>query len=440
MALLALALFLAGCTAPDAPVGVIVVSLDTLRADRLGAWGNTGGLTPNLDRLAAESVVFTRAYAQSNETLYSHASLFTSKYPAELATLDRNFRIPADVPTVASSFRGAGWDTAAFVAGGHLSAVFGLNAGFTEYDDSAAFGSLRETGAAALRWLDGRHAAPWFLFVHGYDTHDRYLKPTPFGYAFADPTSRSAGATLARTTGATSDIVGGHASTHPDRIWQLTEAHPRFERGRNIAAFDPEARALSPEDVAHLADVYDGSVAWADAAFGLFMAGLDERGLLDRVVIVVLSDHGEELGEAGVFNHHYSMGDAVTHVPLMVRLPGAEHGGRAVNGLVELIDVAPTLLELAGLPVLRGAAGQGLGGGIRGEAFAGRPAALSEGELRLLSARGPAARLTAEGLRAENPFAPALLAVAPIDGVSLRLEGDPTEATPLREALLGLLQ
>lgn len=429
-------LLLAACSAPDTPTGVIFVSLDTLRADRLGTLGNPRGLTPNLDRFAAESVTFERAYAQANETLYSHASLFTARYPSRLAPLDRNFRLPAKTPTLAGGFAAAGWETAAFVAGGHLSAVFGLGEGFRTYDDTAAFGSIRETGTAALAWLDDRAPLPFFLLVHGYDTHDRTLKPTPFGYAFADPNARSLGAELARTTGAASDIVGGHHSRRPDRIWQLSEDHPRFEHGRDIERVDPEARPLSAEDAQHLRDVYDGSVAWADASFGLFMAGLDARGLLDEVVIVVLSDHGEELGEEGVFNHHYGMNDAVTHVPLLVRLPGGEQGGRRVSGLVELTDVAPTALELAGLPALAGASGRSLVPALRSEGWSGRPVALSEGELRLVSARGSLGRLTAEGLGVGNPHASALLAVAPVNGVTLHIEGETEEAPALRAALV----
>lgn len=432
------ALHLLACASPGQPTGVIVISMDTLRADRLGALGNPRGLTPNLDRFAAEGITFTAAYAQSNETLFSHASLFTSRMASDLAPLDRKFRFPARGPSLADSFQRGGWDTAAFVAGGHLSAVFGFNAGYDTYDDSASFGSLRETAASALTWLDRRASGPFFLFLHGYDTHDRFLKPTPFGYAFADPESRTAGAQLARTTGATSDIVGGRHSPNPDRIWALSVAHPRFERGRGIATADPESRALGPEDVEHLVDVYDGSVAWADACFGLFMAELEDRGLLDEVVIVVLSDHGEELGEKGVFNHHYSLSDAVTRVPLLVRLPGGKGGGARVDEVVELLDVAPTLLELAGLPALPSAAGASLVPAFTPPGWTGRGVARSEGELRLLSVRARLGRLTAEGLRVENPHAAALLEVAPIDGVSLRLDGETDEGPALRTALVEL--
>jgi hypothetical protein len=137
-----------------------------------------------------------------------------------------------------------------------------------------------------------------------------------------------------------------------------------------------------------------------------------------------------------VVNHHFSMSDATTHVPLMVRLPGGRGGGRRLDGLVELVDVAPTLVAMAGLPALEGAAGRDLSPALRAEPWTGREFALSEGELRLLTARGRSARLTAEGLRLENPFAAALLAVAPLDGVSLRLEGEQSEVAALRRSLV----
>ena len=436
MTLLSL-LVLVGCATNEAPKGIILVSLDTLRADRLGAYGSTRGLTPNLDRFAAEGVVFDQGYAQSNETLYSHASLFTGQYPSRLGVLDGGFRLPAKATTLAGAFRGASWQTAAFVAGGHLAAPFGLGGGFDVYNDASSFGSIRETADLALRWLDetASQEAPFFLFVHGYDTHDRYLKPTPFGYAAADPAEQGVGATVARTVGAASNIVDGYASDRIDLIEILSQARPRFERGRGIAEVDPEARKLAAEDVQHLAATYDGAVAWADACFGLFMAGLRERGLLDEVLIVVVSDHGEELGEQGVFNHRTSMSDATAHVPLLVRLPGGANGGRRVTGLVELIDVAPTLLDLAGVGSLD-SPGQSLRGALEGGTWTGRSSAITEGALRMLSVRGPAARLSVEGLRLENPFLPAMIAVAPIDGVTVTLTGDVGEGPALREALV----
>lgn len=432
-------LTLCAACAPDRGLdGVIVVSLDTLRADRLGAYGSTRGLTPALDRFAAESVVFDRAYAQANETLYSHASLFTARYPSEIDVLDGAFRLPAATPTLASVFADAGWSTAAVVAGGHLSAAFGLGLGFDSYDDATSWGSLRDTGSRALRWLDQRDDRPFFLFVHGYDTHDRYLKPPPFGYLHADPAYGGVAGALIRAPGATSAVVHGHATSSPDAVGDLALLHPRFG-AEPVTGVEPDAPPLTDADVAQVSGAYDGAVAWADASFGVFIAGLDARGLLDRTAVVVLSDHGEELGESGSFNHRFTLSDAAVHVPLMVRLPGGRGGGTHVTGLTELVDVAPTLWGLAGVQAPAGVRGQAR---LDGDAHASgeRRVAYSEGGLRLLSARDDAGRLTACGLSAENPMAADLLEVAPVDGVSLRYTGAGEPAATLRAALVERLR
>ena len=447
-----LALLSACAAAPLAPAGVLVLSLDTLRADRLGAYGSTAGLTPNLDRFAAESVIFDQAYAPSNETLYSHAALFTGQYPSRLAPLDGAFTLSEDTASLASVYTAAGWDTAGFVAGGHLSRQFGLNAGFATWDDISSWGSLRDTGPKALRWLDtrgevsGAHPPdgalrPFFLFVHAYDTHDRYLRPPPFGYAFAAPEDESLGSQLVRTVGGVSQVLDGVYTARVEDLEMLSMNRPRFDRGRGVHELDPAARPLSAADVALINAAYDGAVAWADACFGLLLAGLDERGLLDSTVVVVLSDHGEELGERGVFQHRFSLTDATTHVPLIVRLPGGAHGGRRLTGLTSLVDVAPALLELVGLSGLGGGpgtdgSGHALHQALLGDRYAGSAQVISEGGLRLMSARGPHARLTLEGVGVENPLAASILEVAPVDGVSLTLSGDSSELPALRSALV----
>jgi arylsulfatase len=436
---------LAGCAPDGQPDGVILVSIDTLRADHLGAYGSTEGLTPNLDRFAAESIVFDDAYAQSNETLYSHASMFSSRYPSEIDALDSAFRLPAATPTLASVFSDAGWSTAAFVAGGHLSAAFGLGLGFAVYDDSASWGSLRDTGAHALRWLDQRDDRPFFLFIHGYDPHDRYLKPPPFGYLHADPRYEGLAGELIRVAGATSGVVQGHVVTSPDALGDVALLHPRFG-GTAIADVDPAAQAVSEADVKQIAGAYAGAVAWADASFGLLMAGLDARGLLDHTVVIVVSDHGEELGEYGSFNHRFTLSDATLHVPLMVHLPrGAPRGtGRHVAGITELVDVAPTIWALAGVHPPTGMRGHALLSGPQNPRTSSpRAAAYSEGAMRLLSVRNATARLTASGLSVENPMTAGLLAVAPVDGAALSLTGDAAQQQALRTKLvdrIGALQ
>ena len=431
-------LLLLACTgSTPKPAGILVISLDTLRADRLGAYGSTTGLTPNLDRFAAQSVVFEDAYAQANETLYSHAALFTGRDPSQLAPLDLNFRIPAEVPTLAGIFRDAGWDTAGFVAGGHLSKVFELNRGFATYDDQSGWGSLHDTGPKALHWLDTRNSTrPFLLFVHAYDTHDRYLKPTPFGYAFADPAQTGLGADLARQVGGVSQVLDNFYEESQDFVEKFSLDHPRFDRGRGIQTADPTVKSLSEADKKLLVASYDGAVAWMDACFGLFMAGLAQRGLLDQLTIVVLSDHGEELGEEGVFHHRYSLTDATTHVPLMVRLPDGK--GRRVAGLVGLVDVGPTLLAWAGLRGME--SGISWVGALKGETIPGRDFVVSEGALRLLSVRGPQARLTLEGFRTHNPYTAAVVAVAPVDGRAVRFTGDASALPALRQDLVNFLE
>lgn len=154
MPLAALTSLLAGCGAaaePPPPRGFIVVSMDTLRADHLSPWGAPPGASPTLGRLAEESVVFERAYAQANETLLSHGSLFTSRIPSHVAPVDYDFTIPAGMPTLASEMSAAGYRTGAVVASGHLARVFGLDDGFADYVEGAWMGSFQETVPMAVR-------------------------------------------------------------------------------------------------------------------------------------------------------------------------------------------------------------------------------------------------------------------------------------------------
>lgn len=447
-----MAIPLAACT-PVASVDsntIILVTLDTVRADRLGAWGNDRSLTPNLDRFASQSVVFDQAFSQSNETLYSHASLFTSRYPSELSALDGGFTVPAEIPLVAEVLHNYGVQTAGFVAGGHLSTRFGLSRGFDTYDDTADWGSLLQTGKSALRFLDERDAStPLFLFVHGYDAHDRYLKPTPFGYAFADPNYAGIGANIARWRSATMGIAAGIFPRAGEPLIQLTQTRTRFEYGRGLEKTAPNARPLADADVKHIADVYDGAIAYADMAFGVFMAGLSERGLLDSATIIVLSDHGEGLGERGVFSHRLLLDDTTLHVPLMIR-PAGGTSGRRIPDIVELIDVAPTLFAWTNAQPPAGARGQSLAHFVDGAATGTpseaappktpRNAAFSEAALRTVSGRGPATRVTFEGVSVENPMLGRLMAALPLDGASLRVSGDQSSAPAVRDAMVAWRQ
>jgi len=325
--------------------------MDTLRADRLEAYGGDG-LTPNLDTFAREAIVFEHASAPSNMTVLSHAAAFTGRYVSEVGQVDHGFTLGPTPPTLAEVLALYGYETAAFVAGGDLDPVYALDRGFGTYVSVEDGGSLYHTAPAALAWLEDRSGAdPLFLFVHGYDAHSRYLKPTPFGYSRTPPGPPGVGRESGRTTGQPRWFDGVAYDRQTLReVLDITSFRPRGPeareamRARGLAAGMP---TYGEEDITHMAALYDGGVAYGDAWFGLLMAGLEEQGVLDEAWVVVISDHGEELGEDGIFGHVMALSEAVVRVPLMFRPPGGATG-RRVEEPVGLIDLLPTLVELAG--------------------------------------------------------------------------------------------
>jgi arylsulfatase len=419
---------------------VIVLSLDTLRADRLGAWGNPNGLTPNLDRIAAEGVVFEQAYSQASETLFSHGSLFTSRYPSELGRLSYASALPQDVPTLPEVMQLYGYRTAASVGGIHLNAEYGFSRGFEAYfNPTNEAGSLYHTLPPALEWLDGLDDDdPFFLFLHSYDTHARYLKPPPFGLALTEPGYDRLGEKIAQMKGGTGRILDGYMMSgftlealvdleeiriHRDGVWR---------KPRNWA--NMRKQRLTEGDIDHLSRVYDGAVSYADAWVGRMMAGLADRGLLETTLIVVLSDHGEHLGEQGVFAHRYFLDDTTLHVPLMVRMPGGV-GASRVAAPVALLDVAPTILDLVGATPPADIHGRSLLPALHGEPIPGRDVLFAEGMFRMISARGASGRLTFTGVGADSAFLPELLATSPLDGPAFEGGVDGVERASLHAAM-----
>ncbi|MFZ5480218.1 MAG: sulfatase [Myxococcota bacterium] len=421
------------------PPPILLLSIDTLRADRLGAYGNTEGLSPNLDKLAGESVVFEQAYAQANETCFSHASLLTGRYPSELGRLDFTFRMPSDVPSMAGVLKTYGYETAAAVGGGYLSKVFGFSTGFDHYDDQVQWGSLYHTAPKALKWLDERtSAAPFFLFLHTYDLHARYLKPSPFGYLHGDPSYAGVAANLVRSNDGTIMITDDVYTPQrmPMELISRTEVRFSAEQVHDVVKrYELKTDPVTAADVEHVRDAYDGAVAYADAHVGMLMASLEQRGLLDRAWLVVLADHGEGLGEHGVFNHRFDLGDTELHVPLIVRPPGGVKGGRRVSALVELTDVLPTVLEIAGATLPAGIRGRSLLDAVHGKASPERSFAMSEGAFRMVSARGRDTRVTFRGLGPDNPWLADMIAGSPLPGDGFVVEGDAAAAEDVRKAL-----
>ena len=315
--------------APAGPPNVLLVTLDTTRADHVGAYGASAARTPTLDRLAREGVLFERAVAAAPTTLPAHASLMTGRNPMAHGVRNNGVPLPKDVPTLATAFRDAGYRTGAFVSAFVLDQRFGLGRGFDTYDDrldpSVSRGndelerSGDRTATAAAKWLASVASGPpsvpssssppippFFVWVHLYDPHDPY--------------------------------------------------EPADSCGRGAAS------------------AYDGEIACADAAVGTLLAALDERGLTANTIVAVVGDHGESLGEHGEATHGMFVYDAAMRVPALLKWPAGLSAGTRVSPLVRAIDLAPTLLDLAGVKPLAGATGLSLAPLAHGTTSAPAPA------------------------------------------------------------------
>lgn len=284
----------AGKTAPAVPdLDVVLVTIDTLRADSVGFLGGSRGATPNLDRLAAEGVVFTDAHAHNVLTLPSHANILTGLYPSSHGVrANEGFRLDPSFPTLATWLKSRGYATGAFVGGFPLDSRFGLARGFDIYDErypegpgSAEFVLPERPAAdvvkAAMAWFAGAAGRPRFLWVHLYDCHVPYRPPAPYDRLFAG-------------------------------------------------------------------DAYSGEVASVDAALAPLIQLLERKSA--STLLVVTSDHGEALGDHGEETHGLFAYEATLRVPLLLWSPGRLETARD-TGMARHIDLAPTVLEAVGLPL-----------------------------------------------------------------------------------------
>jgi len=331
--LLALVAGLAGCGGEAAPHprNLVLVSLDTLRADRLGCYGYGRETSPNLDDFAGESVLFEYAVAHANETVRSHRSLFASNYPTQSLV----FR---DRPVLADWMREAGFATGGFTDGGPMSKDFGFDQGFDQYVEWGT--GLKLKTRQALSWLDTLPAEkPFFLFVHCFNIHAPYNPPPPHDTAFSQ---------------------GSPSTIAPSQTAQIL----RRARGMGLAEGEEPPR-LTEADLRWISDLYDGEIRYTDELLDRFFLELENRGLLDTSVIVVLSDHGEEFLDHGSVLHGHTLYQELTRVPLIIRSPGL--ASRRVPGVVGLIDVVPTVFDLLGLEPPMEAAGTSLLPMVNGE-------------------------------------------------------------------------
>jgi arylsulfatase A-like enzyme len=296
------------------PPNIILITVDTVRADRMGFLGSKLGLTPNLDTLARESVVFTHAYSQVPLTAPSHATILTGTYPQFHQVNDFQVPLAQDLPYAPAILRDHGYRTSAFVGAmvldPHAGFARGFDRGFDTYD--AGFHQARpgedryhsterrggEVVAHALAWLNQHPRGPFFMWLHLYDAHDPYDPPEPYKSKYA---------------------------TAP----------------------------------------YDGEIAYVDSTVGKFLNDLRTRGLYDGALIAVMADHGEALGEHGEDTHGFFLYDETIHVPLLIKLPGAASAenstaGKKIENRVGLVDVLPTILQAVKIPVPQEVQGESL--------------------------------------------------------------------------------
>src|SRR6266850_1800409 len=277
---------------------IVLITLDTTRADRMGFLGSERGLTPNLDALAREATIFSRAYAQVPLTTPSHATILTGTYPQFNHVNYMGDPLGNALPFLPDIFHKKGYRTAAFVGALVLDSkklAKGFDRGFDIYDagfhrrrpNEDHYHSLERRGeevvSRALAWLRKKPAGPFFLWVHLYDPHDPYSPPEPY--------------------------------------------KTRYQ-----------------------AEPYDGEIAYTDSVVARLIAGLRTRGLFDGALIAVMADHGEAFGEHGENHHGIFLYDETIHVPLLLKTPG-QHSAKKIATRVGLVDVAPTILQAVRVPV-----------------------------------------------------------------------------------------
>ena len=335
--ILMLSVATAGCNgAPeyDGPVRhVVLLSLDTTRADHFGFYGNTEVKTPHLDRLAAQSIVLDDYMTVVPTTLSSHVSLFSGKYPHSHGTPRNGFTVNDDNVMLAELLRDQGFATAGFVASFPLEHRFGIAQGFEHYDDrfdvlAQQVPMQDERSAAAvtdavIEYLDGRdEAGNLFLFAHYFDPHAPYAAPAPYDTLY--------------------DSRGG-------------EDLPPWAEALGLCR-----EGGSPELFERIAAQYAGEISYMDEHIGRLLDALRERGILDEAILIVTSDHGElftEHPDTTCFDHGWMTYQQDVRAVGMIRLPGGEKGGMRVLGTLANIDILPTLLGYLGIDLPQGVDG-----------------------------------------------------------------------------------
>lgn len=315
---------------------VLLITVDTLRADRLGCYGYGRPTSPELDAFARQAVLFERSYSHAPFTAPSHASLFTSLYSEGHGVLSWGNEIDPGARTFAERFRDAGWRTGAFYNHATL-AYSDIERGFDTVE-KRFFEPAQDTLDGFLGWVDGSEE-PFAAWVHLWDVH------RPYGYRDWSIWKDQVPEVADREPFAYEEERFG---SHPDPRVGRVEPHYNLNPDKRHAL---EQRGFGDAEWTFIDDRYDGGVWYADQALGRLFDELEERGVLEDTVVVVTSDHGESMTErdACYFTHDPFLFEETLRVPLLIRFPDARYAGTRVTRMVRGVDVLPTLLEVADL-------------------------------------------------------------------------------------------
>ncbi len=355
---LLLSLLLISCDRTEAPApiaetrpeatgyNVVFILADTLRADHLGAWGYERPTSPFLDRFAAENLQFRQARSQAACTFPSTNSLLTSRAPFEFLQEETRPGIPPQIPSIAEILQRHGYSTGAVSSSpivratpGKHNPVGGYGRGFDVFNEQCEWYPSDCVTQVSTQLIDEELEEPFFLYAHYLDPHDPFIARKEHRGRFA------------------SEYTGPHefiAKGDPNPIAEMIRAGTADE-------------LLSEEDLQHLVDLYDEDIYSLDVGLEALYANLEERGILDRTIIILTSDHGEEFLEHGYIKHCYTVYGTETHIPMLMSLPGKDPA--AFDAAVQNLDLVPTLLDYLGLPSEPTMEGRSLRPLIEGEPF-----------------------------------------------------------------------
>ncbi len=345
---------------------IVLISVDTLRPDRLSCYGHARSTSPNMDRLAREGTLFENVVSSTSWTLPAHSSMFTGLVDSVHGVLETDTRLGDSHNTLAERLASAGYETVGIFSGPLLHPVFGLSQGFESYIDCTGLSGqtmsalragdkvdnevVRQASATTITnptvsnatrdWLQQNSKKPFFMFIHMWDVHYLYIPPPPYDELY-------------------------------DRDYRGAMDGRLFFTG----GLDP---GMPEADLQHVLALYDGEIAWTDLFVGHILAELKRRGLDESTVVMLLSDHGEEFYEHGLRGHRLALFEESIRIPLVVRWPGRVPAGRQLENQVAMVDIMPTLLDMAGIAAGDEVMGRSLVPLFEGKSLPEGPAAVCE--------------------------------------------------------------